>query len=284
MQDRDFEETVDWPLLARYFSGEAGPAERSELERWIGEAPGRQQEVAALRRLWDDAGLIPSPARVETMWAALSLEMAVADPSLTPSAHSPSPPRNLAAADCLLTPRNLAWTGVAVAAILVSLLVAAFWAGHEFAGGFAGAGGYNLYETGPQQILTVHLGDGTRVTLGPSSELRGSPGPGARREVEVRGAAVFHVAYDADRPLLVRAGSGVTEDPGSVFAVRAYPGTERVQVAVIEGRVALRPEHAPEHSGTLLERGQVGWLDPDGRVEVQETPTPHAYVDWRAGG
>jgi transmembrane sensor len=282
MPDGDFENTVDWPLLARYFSGEAGPAERSELERWIADDPPRQEEVASLRRLWDDAGLTPSPRRIEAMWSALASEMArdrASPPDLPRHTLPPSsPPRHTDPPAAVVRSGS---ARAALAVLVVLVLAAGLWLALEPAGRPAGAG---HFETGVGQVITFRLGDGSSVTLGPSSELWGSAERRGPRELELRGEAVFHVASDLERPLRVRAGSSVTEDPGSVFAVRAYPGHERVQVAVIAGRVALRSANAPEHSGTLLEGGQVGWLDLAGRVEVQETATPHAYVGWTAGG
>jgi ferric-dicitrate binding protein FerR (iron transport regulator) len=146
------------------------------------------------------------------------------------------------------------------------------------------AGAPREYRTERGQTANVQLTDGTRVDLAPASRLvvtsMGSSGP---RELELVGEAVFHVVHDEERPFLVRSAHAVTEDLGTVFAVRAYPEQAAVAVLVVEGRVTLRGRDAPAHSGTVLEPGQAGLLDLDGRVAVAPTADPDRYLGWSRG-
>jgi transmembrane sensor len=128
---------------------------------------------------------------------------------------------------------------------------------------------------------TVTLADGTRVTLAPESRMRVHPF-GAVREVDLSGEAVFEVQHDERRPFLVRAGHAVTEDLGTTFLVRAYPGDTVVRVVVTEGAVALRAKAAPAGTGARLDAGEVGLLDGAGRAAVTGADV-EPYDAWTRG-
>ena len=71
---------VDWTLVGRYLGGELSPAEHVTFERWIEAQPGRREEIVLLRRLWDDAGAIPSASTVDGMWRSLSRRIRASAP------------------------------------------------------------------------------------------------------------------------------------------------------------------------------------------------------------
>src|SRR6266581_757963 len=87
---------------------------------------------------------------------------------------------------------------------------------------------------------TLHLPDGTRVTLGPKSRLRNRADYGrSDRAVYLDGEAYFQVAPDKQRPFRVHTAGSVTEDLGPAFVVRASTGELATEVVVTEGRVSL---------------------------------------------
>jgi transmembrane sensor len=275
----ELDDGIDWTLLARYLSGEAAPAERREVEEWIDQDPARQEELTALRRLWEQARTLPAPGRIDAMWEALAREMKESDEV------APRRARNL------LREREVRGIGLrhAVAAVAASLLlgVAGMGAWHRLATSGPGAAdevAARSYETARGHTARLRLADGTRVLLGPDSKLTvASLEAGLTRSLELVGEAVFEVEHDAKRPFIVRAGHAVTEDLGTEFGVKAFPGDSNVHVVVVEGRVALRADGAPAHSGTILEPGQLGRLDSVGRVEVQSGTDPGAYIGWADG-
>src|SRR5687767_13322430 len=63
---------VDWALVGRYFAGELSPDECRDVECWIAAEPGRRAEMVLLRRLWDDAAAVPTPARVDELWRSIA--------------------------------------------------------------------------------------------------------------------------------------------------------------------------------------------------------------------
>jgi transmembrane sensor len=105
--------------------------------------------------------------------------------------------------------------------------------------------------------------------------------------VHLDGEAVFEVVHDQRRPFYVLAANAVTEDLGTRFGVRAYPGDPGVQVVVAEGKVALRAreqaEGAAADSGATLGPNDLGRLDPRGRATVVRGVNPERYLAWTAG-
>jgi transmembrane sensor len=284
------DDEIDWTLVARYLAGETSPRERADMERWIAAEPGRADEMSELRRWWEDAASLPSPSRVDAMWGGLRQRMHAADPESAGITKGMSTSRRPAPV-LLLSPRapqrRVAWrlvAGAAAASVLVlggSLL----WRARLAPSGMAVAETPSReFSTARGQRATIRLVDGTRVELGFASTLRVRPFESGRRELHLQGEAVFDVVHDSTRPFIVHAANAVTEDLGTTFGVRAYPGENAVQVVVVSGRVAMRPrDPAPSGAGAVLGPGQLGHLDASGRLEVTSGVDTSAYVAWLAG-
>src|SRR5690349_5983425 len=123
---------------------------------------------------------------------------------------------------------------VAVGAIAASLILAvgaALWLRHDDTPTQAAAEpAAREFATGRGQRATIRLVDGSRVELGYASTLRVRQIDGGRRELFLEGEAVFDVVHDESRPFIVHAANATTEDLGTVFSVRAYPGDSAVRV------------------------------------------------------
>jgi transmembrane sensor len=121
------------------------------------------------------------------------------------------------------------------------------------------------------------------VLLGPGSELTLARRYGdGRRNVELRGQALFEVRHDERRPFHVRAGSAIISDVGTTFAVRSDAGDD-VHVVVTSGAVVLRRAGAPLDSGMLLERGDRGRLRGDGQVAAERGGVTEDDLAWTRG-
>ena len=89
--------------------------------------------------------------------------------------------------------------------------------------------------------LIVHLSDGTIVNLNAESKIRYLPVfEKEKREVFLEGEGFFNVQKDPDRPFIVHSGQLTTTVLGTSFDVRAYPGKNQTNVAVISGQVSVR--------------------------------------------
>jgi ferric-dicitrate binding protein FerR (iron transport regulator) len=88
--------------------------------------------------------------------------------------------------------------------------------------------------------LRLPLPDGSVVTLQPGSEVAYyAPFAQSRRDISLRGAALFAVAKDAAHPFTVLANGFTTTALGTKFRVQATDA-QRVTVRLLEGKVVVR--------------------------------------------
>ena len=139
------------------------------------------------------------------------------------------------------------------------------------------------------EIRPITLPDGTKVTLGASSEIRADFTDGERRVRLVRGEAFFEVADNA-RPFVVDAGGTEIRDIGTSFDVKR--GAGKVEVGVLDGVVEVRPNGVLGRGPVVrrLEAGQrvrardagLGPIVTSARVGAVEI-APAAAGAWREG-
>jgi transmembrane sensor len=135
------------------------------------------------------------------------------------------------------------------------------------------------FVTGVGKRDSVRLPDGGRVMLGPASQLIVAANYGQPlREVELHGEAYFDVVHDTTHPFVVHVGTATIRDVGTSFTVRNDSGS-RVQVVVTSGSVALRSS-ASKDSGAVLAAGDVGVVQPDGRIRAQHEASTRQYLAW----
>lgn len=112
--------------------------------------------------------------------------------------------------------------------------------------------------------LAITLEDSTRVTLAPQSELSYPvPFQHDRRELTLKGQAIFYVAKDASRPFTVHAGNLATTAIGTVFRITAFAG-KTTSVHLLSGKVRVAPDSNAHMQGvdvTYLLPGQEVQLD-----------------------
>jgi transmembrane sensor len=98
---------------------------------------------------------------------------------------------------------------------------------------------------------TIHLDDGSSITLAPQSNVRYEMGEADRRVVYLEGEAFFNVGKIPDRPFFVFANGLTTKVLGTQFKVSAYPGEADVKVEVTSGSVRVyRSENGEEQADT----------------------------------
>lgn len=88
---------------------------------------------------------------------------------------------------------------------------------------------------------TLHLPDGSLVELYPGSELRFSRGfDTARRDVHLKGRALFNVVQNRKQPFTVFAGPMATTALGTVFRISTEQAMKRTLIQLISGKVVVR--------------------------------------------
>lgn len=123
---------------------------------------------------------------------------------------------------------------------------------------------YARYATGPGEVRSFNLGDGSRVTMGGGSAISVRFSSGVRNLNLERGEAYFQVEKDATRPFRVRSSKGYTEALGTAFNVRKTG--KAVAVTLAEGSVRVVATGSNRPQATRLAAGsQVQYFE-DGRV------------------
>lgn len=125
----------------------------------------------------------------------------------------------------------------------------------------------HVFQTGIGETDSVSLPDGSKVILGPSSQLSLPAQYGKKgRSVELNGLAMFDVRHDASSTFTVRANGATIQDIGTTFFVRIIP--QGVSVAVtkgsvsVDGHVLKKGDRAVRRSGGLaIQRGGVSAAD-----------------------
>ncbi len=273
-------------LLERYCAGDCTPAERADVERWIGGDSARLAFVELLRAAWLESASADLPEQrpdVPAAWQHVQRRTRWADgpPLRVVGARLPaSNPR-----------RRFAWPAVAAAA-------AVFIAGtviveHRPSRSSAVAVPLREVITRPGERADLRLSDGTHVLLGVGSRLRFAPTLGAAsRDIYLDGEALFDVRHDARRPFLVHTAHAITEDLGTRFDLRAYMADSVLTVVVAEGRVALRSGVAAGKGGkhvetletrVVLSDRDLARLGADGRLTTERGVPVERYLAWTEG-
>lgn len=91
------------------------------------------------------------------------------------------------------------------------------------------------FVTGPSEMVTATLADGTIVRLAPDTRLLVESG--SQREVRLHGRAYFAVAKDAAHPFRIRTHAGDVRVVGTRFDLQAR--NEELKVVVVEGHVKV---------------------------------------------
>jgi ferric-dicitrate binding protein FerR (iron transport regulator) len=271
----------DWTLVDRYLGGECTADELSAIDAWIAADPSHALLIASMRRVWTEAAMPLPQIDEKAAWLALQARRNVAQ---RPARAGLTMPPSLRARHA---PR-FGWLARSLAAGLVAAVGvgAAGWWKHTQELRVAEAAPPREYVTERGQRAEVTLIDGTRVWLSADTELQVPQSYGATaRDVVLNGEAYFIVQHDGERPFRVHAGGSVSEDLGTEFDVRAYPGDSGAIVIVSSGRVAL---HHAAVSGaqvetTQLSRGQMGRLDRSGAVSVVDNVDVDGSLAWRKG-
>jgi transmembrane sensor len=258
-----------WEALARFLAGESPSAEADAVRAWLAEHPERQARLDALDRAMD-RGAAPANLDVEAALARVHRRMDAPETPVAPLRRTAPP--------SVAAPR---WRTPALrVAAMVLLLLGALFAWQALRGGDPRTAP-QTYATVVGQRDSVRLPDGTRVLLGPGSELTLAAGYGGRsRDVELRGEALFDVPHDDARPFTVHAGGARVRDIGTAFSVEADSGGG-VRVVVTDGAVGLRAEDGTGDE-VVLREGERGVL-PEGGTRAQRAAATADDLAWTRG-
>lgn len=226
-------------LIGKYLANEATPEEAGELDRWLLANENNQRYFNDMRLLFDKAAEVRTFPTFDTdvAWQKLKAKLHDQQSDVVPERkYSP-------------------WT--AALRIAASVLLVATM-------------GYVIFQSlGPEpqtlQIASVDttvqdtLPDGSKAFLNRSSTLTFTYDARKKsRTATLQGEGYFEVIHKEDEPFTVDAGEVIIKDLGTAFNVKAYPGSQTVEVFVESGEVAFYTQQNP---GLRLTAGQTGEYD-----------------------
>ncbi|HQQ96680.1 MAG TPA: FecR domain-containing protein [Cyclobacteriaceae bacterium] len=212
-------------LIGKVLAGEASQEEKMRLEQWAQQDPGNRAYVAGLRTIFERAGSTGVQHQFDTDAAWLKVKRQLRHDNQR----------------FLLTPRRIA---AAIATLIgVGLIL------------------FQMNKTQPaaivraeQQVVHDTLPDGSKTILNKNTTLAYTYDSRKKmRIVKLSGESFFEVKHEVDRHFVIEAADLRIEDIGTSFNVKAYPGSDTVEVAVQEGEVHM---YIPGQDGLHLVAGE----------------------------
>jgi transmembrane sensor len=224
LEQPDTREAAAWWI--RGHCGDLNPAERYELVRWCKTSPSHVAELLRAVRLYLLLESVKPLRNVNEDQFAQVI-------SLRASVVRPAAPRS----------RLRPWLvgGALIAASILGILLSVSFLTHTVT-------------TDANEWRSFQLADGSRVTVGPRSQLRHALDDHERRVQLDYGEVLLQVAKDRTRPFLVEAGSALIRATGTQFAVDRRPHSLRVTLA--EGSVVVKEFGSRGSSPVILRPGE----------------------------
>ena len=149
----------------------------------------------------------------------------------------------------------------------------------------ASAKSFNEVFSSVDAITKVLLPDSSVVWLNHSSSLRYPVEFGMKeRNVELKGEGYFEVASNPEKPFVVKADNINVVALGTTFNIMAYPGDNRIETSLIEGRVDLRVTSGKEGTTVLRMNPEdmVVYARDNGEI-TRLTINDDRYFSWKDG-
>ncbi len=130
------------------------------------------------------------------------------------------------------------------------------------------------------QITCLTLFDGSTVWLNSETTIQYSTNFNRKkREVQIEGEAHFEVAHNSKKPFIVYVGNSQVKVHGTSFNVKAYPGSDRIETVLEEGKV----EFVSGKQSMMIKPGErVTITLSKGKLEKDKIDTEKA-VAWKKG-
>ena len=275
-RSRDSASAPDWDVLARFVAGECTSEERRELERVFQADPARAAMVSALiAAVHAPEAVPPAAAEIE---AALAKVRARFDDQRV---GEPTRRASIVAFDAYRSRWRNARLAAAAAVLVVAGAGLVWRTALSPRGDRMPPGTQTHYATAIGRLDSLQLPDGSRVLLGPGSELDVSPDFGTlSRDVALKGEANFAVVHNVVRPFRVHTAWATFRDVGTQFVVHS-DDAEGARVAVREGAVAV--ETHPGSTPRTLAAGDRAVVAPQGSIRVERSVQLGDDLAWMSG-
>ena len=141
----------------------------------------------------------------------------------------------------------------------------------------------NEYVTLPGEVKEFVLSDGTKVWLNSKTVLIASePFIEEKREVLLIGEGYFEVAYNPEKPFIIKTSSLKTTVLGTYLNVSGYPGDLKTEVSLYEGKVELSDKNLPDNKIVMKPGQKVSFSNDEKNFYIKSNELEKP-AEWREG-
>lgn len=220
-------------LIGKYLSGEAGEAERAQVEDWIAISKTNRNYVDHFKLIFDRVRSINQQQKFDADKAWLKVK----------SKMGKTKGRVIVLSQY--------WSMLRVAALLI-IAVGLGYIAYQW----ISASDQTITIASQKQIVRDTLPDGSLAVLNKSSTIRYTyDTKNNQRKVFLTGEAFFDVKHQEAKPFVIKTSEVIIEDMGTSFNVKSFPESATVEVYVETGEVSF---YTLNNSGLNLIAGETG--------------------------
>ena len=257
---------IDTALLDKYHRGECSETELSALKHFfLANDPTELHNI--LKTEWEElneTNAIPKQPHQAEIWQNILHQQLK-----TPRIRS------------LSSLRRVQWGAIAASLLIGITLIGLFFLNRP-----SKSSPVVLHINTSNKVMKLELADGTRVWLNRNSKIKYPRHfSDSLRSVTLSGEAFFEVTKDPAKPFVVQTGTVQTQVLGTSFNVMAFPDLNRVEIALISGKVQVKMPSRRTRLGqsTTLSPGQIlTYRKSDQAYNTDEFTADIPYA-WRNG-
>jgi len=238
-------------LLKKYLDAKATPKEIEQVENWYNTYEGGNKVLSKNRK-----------AVIERRMLIKLQQHIYANPKSNTTFIRSNSFLRVAASTILLCSIGLAWWKIAPSFKQKMLPSASL-----------------LTSTNANEKKTIRMGDGSEITLSPSSRLSyPAKFASSLRQISLEeGEAFFKIAHEEKRPFTVQLpGKLYTKVLGTSFTIRAFKTSNSMNISVNTGKVAVGNKN--QVFGTLIKGQQITYDKNKGTAIISQTPVPDTRI------
>ncbi len=271
-------------LLAKYLSGECTDQEREVVEKWLKADKNNANLLNSLNAIWAVKEPTTETSDTETIWSNVAERISKVNTSENREFEGffKSNIKKTSSPLIFKLIQSPAFRYAAVFLIIIILIPVLYY--------------LNTQQNNIDNILTwktvtvenggqstVTLSDGSKLILDAGSRLEYPENfSNESREIKLEGEAYLEVEHDFPKPFKVRTANALIEVLGTKFNIRSWKESKKVEVAVVDGKVALEISDNPKKQ-IILEKGFAGSLSSDGDLTNPERVDINSYLSWMNG-
>ncbi len=246
---------IDMDLLTRYFSGETSQEETRKVEEWMSGSEDNRKEFDQLKQAWDlmDKTHPRREINIDKEWKYL---------------------RNKIHASADQHHKVFHFRRVIQIAAAVILLVSIGLVSRQMILN-------KSVNTKMTETREISLPDGSKVTLNAGSKIIYAKNYAlSNRQVKLTGEAYFEVKRDTTLPFIIILNDAEIEVLGTSFNVKAYKGSNKIEVTVTEGQVSLY-EKDIRNKRIIATVGEKAIYDRNRKIVKKTLNADQNYMAWK---